>query len=415
MSLTTEIIDKFADGVGAKTKANGFVTVDGNLIASVLNKMAITAILAKTWVVPGVACSEELTEGVDANKVWSVYVTVQSDMGPTTRTFGPNGTTGNNGIINFSPAVVMTESAIEIKLNQVDDQPIFFPRIQLETMRYDKVKSTLENYINNCVVSKASYETAVAIAYAHFRASASYHANSKALPAEQFIKIDSSKIYDDNYMIQILNEMDEKMSAGDLTMNAMTFSGPRAVMARLSLINAFKTPKTGFVTNASDAAYKLLTDPSFDTENPDVFGDTTEQKRMDLRGYSFYEIPKNAFTWIEGWLGLTSGALTKIHGVITSPQSLATGGVLEADVMVQEQAAPYAGTYMAPYRKFGARGYRNIILIVEQDYAPDKTLIGDAAALTEPKACVAPANWSIKTSEVVENTVSKGPSLKFAK
>lgn len=414
--LTAAIFDKFADGVGAKTEANGFVYVDGQLIASVINKMAITAILAQTWVVPGVACSEELTEGVDANKIWSCYVQVTANIGPTARTFGPNGTTGNNGIINFSPAVVMTDDVIEIKLNQIDDQPLFFPRIQMETMRYDKVKATLENYMDNLVVTKATYETAVAIAYAHFRASAAYHANSKKLPEDQFIKFDSSKKYDENYMIEITNEMDERMSAGDPLMNAMTFAGNRAVMGRLSFINAFKTPKSGFVTVGSDAAFKLLTDPSFDTNNIDVFGDTTDQKRMDLRGYSFYEIPKNAFEWIEAWLGLTKGSLNKIHAVITSPLQLATGGVLEADVICKEQAAPYPGTYMAPYRKFGARGYRNIILVVEHDYVPDATLIGSDKAITEPKACVAPANWSISTvqKETVENTLSKGPSLTFA-
>lgn len=456
--LTAAIFDKFADGVGAKTEANGFVYVDGQLIASVINKMAITAILAQTWVVPGVACSEELTEGVDANKIWSCYVQVTANIGPTARTFGPNGTTGNNGIINFSPAVVMTDDVIEIKLNQIDDQPLFFPRIQMETMRYDKVKATLENYMDNLVVTKATYETAVAIAYAHFRASAAYHSyyqtkdtdvvsgktyytrsgsegsytysvvsspakaslgtyyETKTLPEDQFIKFDSAKKYDENYMIEITNEMDERMSAGDPLMNAMTFAGNRAVMGRLSFINAFKTPKSGFVTVGSDAAFKLLTDPSFDTNNIDVFGDTTDQKRMDLRGYSFYEIPKNAFEWIEAWLGLPKGSLNKIHAVITSPLQLATGGVLEADVICKEQVAPYPGTYMAPYRKFGARGYRNIILVVEQDYVPDATLIGTDAAITEPKACVAPANWAISTvqKETVENTLSKGPSLTFA-
>lgn len=415
MSLTSTIVDKYADGSAATTNANGFVTVDGQIIATVLNKMAITAILAKTWIVPGVSCSEELTEGVDANKVWSVYVQVQSDIGPTTRTFGQGGTTGNNGIINFAPAVVTTDQVIEVKLNQIDDQPLFFPRIQLETMTYDKVKSTLENYLNNIVVSKATYETAVAIAYSHFRASAEYHANSKTLPSAQFIKFDSTKIYDENYMVKILNEMDEAMSAGDIKMNAMTFSGVRAVAARLPFINAFKTPKTGFVTNASNEAYKLLTSPSFDINNPDVFGDVTEQKRMEVRGYTFYEIPKNAFVWIAGWLGVTASALDKIHAVITSPLQLATGGVLEANVMTKEQASPYPGTYMAPYRKFGAAGYRNIILVVEQDYVPDTSLIGASEAITAPKPCVAPANWGVKTSETVQNTLSNGPSLKFAK
>lgn len=457
MSLTSTIVDKYADGSAATTNANGFVTVDGQIIATVLNKMAITAILAKTWIVPGVSCSEELTEGVDANKVWSVYVPVQADIGPTTRTFGQGGTTGNNGIINYAPAVVTTDQVIEVKLNQIDDQPLFFPRIQLETMTYDKVKSTLENYLNNLVVSKATYETAVAIAYSHFRASAEYHSyvatkdtvvvsgktyytrsgtegsytysavtspataslgtyyEIRVLPSAQFIKFDSTKIYDENYMVKILNEMDEAMSAGDIKMNAMTFSGARAVAARLPFINAFKTPKTGFVTNASNEAYKLLTSPSFDINNPDVFGDVTEQKRMEVRGYTFYEIPKNAFVWIAGWLGVAASALDKIHAVITSPLQLATGGVLEANVMTKEQASPYPGTYMAPYRKFGAAGYRNIILVVEQDYVPDTSLIGASAAITAPKPCVAPANWGVKTSETITNTLSNGPTLKFAK
>lgn len=246
MSITQEVIKKSASAAGAISESsNGYQYVDGSLIGSIIGKSVITASLAKTWVVPGVACTEEFLEGVDVNKIWSVTIEMQTDIGPTTRSFGPDGTQDNSGIINYAPAIIGTTVPLEIRLNQVDDQQLFFPRMQLKTMRYDKFEKTMENFINNMVISKATYETAVMIAYALFRASPKYTAETNttgALPSEQFITVDTSKIYDENYMIKIVNEMDEKMSNGEPTMQAMTFSGPRACISRLSLINAFKTP-----------------------------------------------------------------------------------------------------------------------------------------------------------------------------
>ena len=260
-NLTEGIVVKTLDAAGAITEANGFQYIDGSLLPSVIQKMAITAVLAKSWVVPGIACTEEFQEGIDPNKVWSIWVEVQADIGPTTRTVGPNGTANNNGIVNFAPSIVTTTIPLEIKLNQVDDQTLFFPRMQVETMRYDKIRTTLTNYLDNAVLSKATYETAIAIAGAHYRASAAYAATTGGnanLPTAQFITIDNSKIYDDNYMIQTMNKMDEAMSAGDPDTGAMTFGGQRTVLARLSFINAFKTPKSGFVANASNEAFKWI-------------------------------------------------------------------------------------------------------------------------------------------------------------
>lgn len=88
-NLTEGIVVKTLDAAGAITEANGFQYIDGSLLPSVIQKMAITAVLAKSWVVPGIACTEEFQEGIDPNKVWSIWVEVQADIGPTTRTVGP--------------------------------------------------------------------------------------------------------------------------------------------------------------------------------------------------------------------------------------------------------------------------------------------------------------------------------------
>ena len=85
-NLTEGIVVKTLDAAGAITEANGFQYIDGSLLPSVIQKMAITAVLAKSWVVPGIACTEEFQEGIDPNKVWSIWVEVQADIGPTTRT-----------------------------------------------------------------------------------------------------------------------------------------------------------------------------------------------------------------------------------------------------------------------------------------------------------------------------------------
>lgn len=422
-NLTEGIVVKTLDAAGAITEANGFQYIDGSLLPSVIQKMAITAVLAKSWVVPGIACTEEFQEGIDPNKVWSIWVEVQADIGPTTRTVGPNGTANNNGIVNFAPSIVTTTIPLEIKLNQVDDQTLFFPRMQVETMRYDKIRTTLTNYLDNAVLSKATYETAIAIAGAHYRASAAYAATTGGnsnLPTAQFITIDNSKIYDDNYMIQTMNKMDEAMSAGDPDTGAMTFGGQRTVLARLSFINAFKTPKSGFVANASNEAFKLLMDPSFDINNLSAFGGTTEQYRGHIRGYDFYEIPNAAFAYIAKWLGLTENDLKGIQAVLTSPLQLATGGYADVNPFIDTHVSPYPGTYISPYRKFGARAYRNIILVVDNTYVPNAKLIGTVTVdetpgtpLTEPCPCVAPADWGLKVTTVVKNELSNGPDLKF--
>lgn len=424
--ITDSILTKYLEGSGAvKKSGQGYTYIDGNALPNVISNAVLTASLAKSWIVPGVCCSEEFVAGIDTQKVNSVYVEMQADIGPTTRTIGEDGTTGNSGIINLQPSIMVSTEMFEVPLKQVDDQPLFFPRMQLETMRYDKVKKALVNHIDNMVISKATHDTAAAIQYAMFRASAEYTKAENSdgkLPEAQFVEVDSSKFYDDNYMIKVMDQLDELMDNGDALMQTMSFSGPRALVGRLSFLDKLKSPKSGFVQTAADAAYKLLLEANFESDKVnDVFGDTTETKYIDIRGYSCYKVPKQAWAYIERWLGLNTGDLNGLLGIITSPQQLATGGVSEDNTIVRDTTYPSIGTGAYPYRKFGARGYRNIILIVDSSFKEKATAgvfkdlmgtKGSGTAITALKNLVAPLNF--KTRTVVKNTLSNGPDIQIA-
>lgn len=425
-NITDAILDKYLSGSGATKKAaQGYTYVDGNALPNVISNAVLTAYLAKTWIVPGVGCTEEFVAGYDTQKINSVYVEMQADIGPTTRTIGEGGTSGNSGIINLQPSIMVSTEMFEIPLKQVDDQPLFFPRMQLETMRYDKTKKALANHIDNMVLSKATYETAVAIQYALFRASKEYTASSNssgALPSAQFVEVDSTKFYDDNYIISVLDKLDELMDNGDELMQTMSFSGPRALVGRLSFLDKLKSPKSGFVQTAANAAYDLLISENFDSSSVnDIFEGTTERKYLDIRGYSCYTVPAQAWKYIETWLGLSEGKLKNVLGIIVSPQQLATGGVTEDNTIVKDTTYPAIGVGAYPYRKFGARGYRNIIVIVDSGFKTQASS-GDFATLMGTKGSgtpiesltglVAPLNF--KTRTIVENNIAGGPAIAIA-
>lgn len=425
-NITDAILDKYLSGSGAtKKSAQGYTYIDGNALPNVLSNAVLTASLAKTWIVPGVACTEEFVAGYDTQKVNSVYVEMQADIGPTTRTIGEGGTTGNSGIINQQASIMVSTEMFEIPLRQVDDQPLFFPRMQIETMRYDKTKKALANFVDNMVVSKATYETATAIQYALFRASKEYTASSNssgALPSAQFIEVDSTKFYDDNYIIKVLDQMDELMDNGDELMQTMTFSGPRALIGRLSFLDKLKSPKSGFVQTAANAAYELLISENFDSSSTnDIFGATTETKYLEIRGYDCYKVPAQAWKYIETWLGLSEGALKHVLGIITSPQQLATGGVTEDNTIVKDTTYPAVGVGAYPYRKYGARGYRNIILIVDSgfkaqasngDFAKYMGTKGSGTPVEALTTLTAPVNF--KTRTIIKNELSNGPHIQIA-
>lgn len=424
MNITDTIIEKYL-GEKVSKSGQGFEYIDGHAFQKLMSKVILTATLAATWIVPGIACSEEFTSGIDVSKVNSVYVEMQADIGPTTRTIGEGGTEGNNGIINLQPSIMVSTEMFEIPLRQVDDQPLFFPRMQVESMRYDKVKASIKNHVENMVISKACHDTAVAIQYALFRASKEYTAAENTagnLPRAQFITLDSTKLYDDNYMIKIMDQMDELMDEGDPEMQTMTFSGPRALIGRLDFLDKLKSPKSGFVQTASDEAYKLLIEANFDKDEVnDVFSDTTSAKYLDIRGYSCYKVPAQAWKYIEIWLALPEGALKGIKGFITSPQQLATGGTIDDNTIVRDTTSPAVGVGAYPLRKYGARGYRNIILIVDENFKAEADkgtfdkLMGTKGSGNPVKSLttlVAPLKF--KTRTVIENKLGGGPNIQIA-
>lgn len=240
--------------------------------------------------------------------------------------------------------------------------------------------------------------------------------------ASSSIDFDSTKFYDGNYMIKILDKMDELMDNGDELMQTMTFSGPRALIGRLSFLDKLKSPKSGFVQTAADAAYKLLISENFDSSAVnDVFGDTTETKFLDIRGYSCYKVPMQAWKYVETWFGLAEGSLKNVLGIITSPQQLATGGITEDNTIVKDTTYPAVGVGAYPYRKYGARGYRNIILIVDSGFKTQASsgvfstymgTKGSGKPVENLTVLSAPLNF--KTRTIVENNIAGGPTIAIA-
>lgn len=390
--VNAELRSRAAEAIYEK---NGYEYINGTMIAHAISPIIARVIAIGRVIRPNIGATEEFTSVIDVDKVLSVTVQLPNPLGVTTRTIGTDGTPNNAGLINRARKIIPSTTPFNIPLAQVNDQPLFFPRLQLEMALYDVVVETLAQYADTCTISMDSYHIAKAISYAGYRAGieAKAYVEDAQKPIDDFkasniVRIDPTKVYNDNYMVQIINDLTAKMSKGDPSRGALTFIGPRMIAARNALIGWMTSPKTGFVSNYNDYGQKLLLEPNFDLNIATRYGSNFRGDGTGTKGYALQEANDALWHYAEKWLGLNFGDLDGVYGVVFTPLAYAMGGAANINTTLV-QASDYDGIVCFPYQKFGGAAYRKIFLLVDKDWEIPESLFG------EHKADAVKGKWTL--------------------
>lgn len=381
-SLTQEVIKRTIQEYAPESVSNkgGYTYINGSLMPKALSRILARSIRAGRIVRPGVGMTEEFIGALDPASIMSVTVQLQKNIGIHTRTLrdgGKAGTPYNDGLINTNRKIIPATTSLEIPVRQLDDQPLFFPRLMLETMLFDEVAETMGNFFDNEINSIDSYHLAKMVAYAVYRNNTDQNANN-------FVEVDRDNAYNDLEMIKMINKLNAIMSNGDQKTGLGTFKGRRQLTAVNELIGYLRSPKTGYVTNTEQGA-NVFYKPNFDLDETMRMG---EQYRGSINGYDMEEMNGETLNNMCRWLGLEPGSLDGILGIVSTPLSYASGGVSKK-AMYLLQSSEYDGVVGFPFTKFGGSAYRQIFLIVDKNWTvPDKL-----KTTLAPAPVIAPKDW----------------------
>lgn len=391
-SLTQEVIKRSVQDYTpeAITNRGGYTYINGSLMPKALSRALSRAYRTGRIIRPGIGMTEKFIEDIDPMRVMSVTVQQQVNMGIHTRTLrdgGKVGTPYNDGLINTNHKLIPATKPFNIPVRQINDQPLFFPRLQLETMLFDEVAETLANFFENEVNAVDSYHIAKMISYAIHRA---YRAGDNA---KNIITLDRDTAYDDLSMIKLINQLNSAMSDGDKLTGLGAFRGRRQLTLRNELLGYLRSPKTGYVTNTEKGANVFYT-PGFDLDESMRTG---EQYRGSINGYDMYEMNSETLENAARWLGLELDSLDGVLGIVSTPLSYASGGVSKKEVRLI-QSSEHDGITGFPLTKFGGAAYRQIYLIVDKNWnAPDKL-----RTTLAPAPVIAPNKWGDVEYEPIE-------------
>lgn len=392
-------------GGNAITKRAGYTYINGSLVPHALSPVIARAIRAGRIVRPGVGMTEQFTASIDPKRVNSVTAQIQSNVGVRARTVRDNlseGTAGNDGLINKNPKIIPSTTPFEIPLRQLEDQAFFFPQMMLQTMLFDEATETIANYMDNVTNGIDSYHMAKALSYSMYRGALKRGSSDSKTDATKYanvITVDKTKLYDDIYMVKLLNTITAKLANGDPDTQVMTFTGPREMVGRPEFLSLFKTPKTGFILN-SDISTKLLYEPNFDIQEALRVG---TQNRGNIQGYEMEEAPQGIWSLVEKWLNLPAGSLDGVLGIVFTPQAYAAGGVGKKEVNML-QSTEYDGVVAFPYIKYGGGAYRMMYIIAYSDWTVPEKLQGTSNAAPVK----APAQWYSDGFEPIEKVIYDG-------
>ncbi len=381
-SLTQEVIKRTIQEYAPESVSNkgGYTYINGSLMPKALSRILARSIRAGRIVRPGVGMTEEFIGALDPATIMSVTVQLQKNIGIHTRTLrdgGKAGTPYNDGLINTNRKIIPATTPLEIPVRQIDDQPLFFPRLMLETMLFDEVAETMGNFFDNEINSIDSYHLAKMVAYAVYRNNTDQNANN-------FVEVDRDNAYNDLEMIKMINKLNAIMSNGDQKTGLGTFKGRCQLTAVNELIGYLRSPKTGYVTNTEQGA-NVFYKPNFDLDETMRMG---EQYRGSINGYDMEEMNGETLNNMCRWLGLEPGSLDGILGIVSTPLSYASGGVSKK-AMYLLQSSEYDGIVGFPFTKFGGAAYRQIFLIVDKNWTvPDKL-----KTTLAPAPVIAPKGW----------------------
>lgn len=391
---------------GVQPQGKGYTYIDGTMLRNAVSRILAGVIGIERIVRPRICGTEEFTAEHNVNAILNVTVELDNFMGIWTRTLGPGGTPGKDGLINFEAPVIASTVPFNIPLTELNDQPLFFPRLQLISLPYDRVVKTLANYAVGISMAMDAYHLAKVVAsVANYSVSVS---PQNPIDAELgVVKLNRSKVYNDSYMAHIYNQFDAIMAEGDPTRGAMTYSGPRGLVCRPEFINWSRTPNNGWLSNTSDIGQRMVLEPTFDWQEAKMYGSSY---KGDLKGYHLLQANNNIWHYVEQYLGLEKNSLSKVLGVVMTPQAYAMGGVAEAQIMLL-QSTDYAGVKGFPFHKYGGAAYRKMLIIVEDDFTfPSSLVTGRIARVAAPSSWTQVSGMGTKT---IENVLSNGQDLQI--
>ncbi len=211
-SLTQEVIKRTIQEYAPESVSNkgGYTYINGSLMPKALSRILARSIRAGRIVRPGVGMTEEFIGALDPATIMSVTVQLQKNIGIHTRTLrdgGKAGTPYNDGLINTNRKIIPATTPLEIPVRQIDDQPLFFPRLMLETMLFDEVAETMGNFFDNEINSIDSYHLAKMVAYAVYRNNTDQNANN-------FVEVDRDNAYNDLEMIKMISQVEYMLANG---------------------------------------------------------------------------------------------------------------------------------------------------------------------------------------------------------
>ena len=400
-TTTQAIVGKLLSGASdaAKKVSRGYTYIDGSLIPNALSPIIAKAIRAGRIVRPGVGMNEQFVASIDPKSVNKVTVQLQTNMGVRARTIKGDyaaGTPGNDGMINKNDKLIPSTSPLDVPVLQLEDQPLFFPQMQLQTMLFDEVAVTVANYMDNVTNGIDSYHMAKALSYAMYRGANEAEDPSDIADYANIITIDETHAYDDLYMVQKINAINAQLANGDALLQLMSFSGPREIAARPELLGWLKTPKTGFILN-SDISTKLFYEPNYDTTEAERVG---TQHRGSIQGYDLQEAPQGIWSLVEKWLGLDAGDLSGVYGIIFTPQAYAGSGVGKKE-MTMLQSSQYDGVVAFPYIKYGGTAYRKMIIVASSTWSIPAKLQN----VNYPAPVLAPTQWYEDGLEPIQKVI----------
>lgn len=400
-TTTQAIVGKLLGGTSdaAKKVSRGYTYIDGSLIPNALSPIIAKAIRAGRIVRPGVGINEQFVASIDPKSVNKVTVQLQTNMGVRARTIRADfaaGTPGNDGMINKNDKLIPSTSPLDVPVLQLEDQPLFFPQMQLQTMLFDEVAVTVANYMDNVTNGIDSYHMAKALSYAMYRGANEATDPTSITDYANIITIDETHAYDDLYMVRKINDINAKLANGDSLLQLMSFSGPREIAARPELLGWLKTPKTGFILN-SDISTKLFYEPNYDTTEAERVG---TQHRGSIQGYDLQEAPQGVWSLVEKWLGLAEGDLSGVYGIIFTPQAYAGSGVGKKE-MTMLQSSQYDGVVAFPYIKYGGTAYRKMIIIASESW----TIPAKLQNVNYPSPVLAPTQWYEDGLEPIQKVI----------
>lgn len=391
-SLTGAVVSKaltdFGNAAGAISKRAGYTYINGALIPNAISPIVARAIRAGRVIREGIGKTEKFTANIDPAKVNNVTVQLQTNTGVHSRTLRSDipGTPGNDGIINLNRKIIPSTYPFNVPVLELDDQPFFFPRMMLETMAFDEVAMTLENRLENMTNNMDGYDMAKMVAFAAYR-------NEQG--ADNIIELNTANVYDDNYMVKIISQLDAAMSNGDKFSNLAAFRGRRELALRNELLG-YLTTKGAFILNTPQSNERFW-EPQFDLNEAVSEG---SQYRGGIRGYDMYEWNDTHQSIMEQYLGLEEGALDGLLGIVSTPMSYAGAGVAKKEMKLL-QSTEYDGVVAFPFVKWGGAAYRTIFLIVDETFTMPTALKTTLA----PAPVMSPEKWLSDSREPLTRPV----------